>query len=51
MAADAQEGSLAKVDSAISEGTGSPTETKGKHMHKRASSSSADVYNVNDLGK
>lgn len=44
MAADASESKLKKVDSAMQD-------VADKVKHKRSSSSSADVYNINDLGE
>ena len=44
-----QPAELTKVDSAISGLSSSPTEEK-KMGHRRASSSAAGVYNINDLG-
>jgi len=38
---------LSKVDSAISEGHGSPPD---KAMHRRRSSAVSGVFNMNDLG-
>jgi hypothetical protein len=48
MAADAQEATLSKVDSAVSDQPASPSDEKPKH--KRSSSSAANVFNINDLG-
>ena len=45
-----QTADLSKVDSAISGLSSSPTEEK-KFGHRRASSSAAGVYNINDLGE
>lgn len=47
MAAEPAPIDLTKVDSAVSGLSSSPPETKG---HRRASSSAAGVYNINDLG-
>jgi len=40
---------ISKVDSAVSDVAGSPTEEK--MGHRRKSSSVTGVYNINDLGK
>ena len=48
MSADTAE--LTKVDSAVS-GLSSSPPTEKKVGHRRASSSAAGVYNINDLGK
>ena len=45
----AETADLTKVDSAVSGLSSSPTEEK-KIGHRRASSSAAGVYNINDLG-
>ncbi|KAI4097366.1 MAG: hypothetical protein LQ344_000465 [Seirophora lacunosa] len=45
----AETSDLTKVDSAVSGLSSSPTEEK-KIGHRRASSSAAGVYNINDLG-
>lgn len=46
---DAAPSDLSKVDSAVSGLSSSPTEEK--KGHRRASSSAAGVYNINDLGE
>ncbi len=51
MSADTVE-PLTKIDSAISGLSSSPPDSKGAAKgHRRASSSAAGVYNINDLGK
>lgn len=51
MSAEVQEApnNLTKVDSAISEGNASPTESKIKH--RRTSSTVSGVFRIEDLGK
>ena len=49
MAAEVQDTNLEKVDSAISDQPGSPTEGKGKG-HRRTSSTVSGVANIADLG-
>lgn len=51
MSADTVE-PLTKIDSAVSGLSSSPPDSKGAAKgHRRASSSAAGVYNINDLGK
>jgi hypothetical protein len=50
MAAEVQDPKLEKVDSAVSDQPGSPTDKKEK-PHRRTSSTSANVANIADLGK
>lgn len=49
MAAEVQDPNLSKVDSAIADEPGSPTDAKPK-KDRRTSSTASNVFNIADLG-